>query len=88
MFVNELNDEKVFKALGNSPVWRSFPHKNISQAAVEVLRDVLIQQRISRDLDDVGIKECFRMGWLHSEATDPYDATDIVCFYPSLLHYK
>ena len=88
MFVGALDDEeKVFRLLEQSPVWRGFPVKNILYEAASVLRRVLTERCIPRDLTDVGIKECFQMGWLRSEATN-YEAADIVCFYPSPLHYK
>ena len=88
MLLNELNnDENVFNMLACSPFWRSFP-SGVSLEAAEALRRVLVERRIPRNLADVGIKQCFQRGWLHSEATNPYTGEDIVCFYPSRLHHK
>ena len=82
MLLNELNDdENVFNMLACSPFCRSFP-RGVSLEAAEVLRRVLVERRIPRNLADVRIKQCFERGWLPSEATDPYTGEDIVCFFP------
>ena len=88
MLLNELNDdENAFHMLARTAFWRSFPCGVLLEAA-EALRRVLVERRIPRNLADVGIKQCFERGWLHSEATNPYTGEDIVCFYPSRLHHK
>ena len=88
MLLNELNDDgNVFNMLTRSSFCRSFP-RGVSLEAAVVLRRVLVERRIPRNLADVGIKQCFERGWLHSEATDPYTGEDVVCFFPSRLHYK
>ena len=59
----------------------SFPKKNeISKEAVEMLQRVLVKRSIPRNLDDVGINECFRRGWLHTEAIDP-TREEVVCLH-------
>lgn len=88
MLLNTLNDdENVFHILAHSSFYRSFPC-DVSLEAAEVLRRVLVERRIPRNLADVGIKQCFERGWLHSEATNRFTGEDVVCFFPSRLHYK
>lgn len=80
-------EELSFQFLCGTPVARSFPRLNPSVEAVEVLRKVLFNGNISRDLNIPGVHECYSRGWLHSEALD-YWGDDIVLVYPTRLHAK
>jgi hypothetical protein len=82
------NESKVFGMLREYPVQRSFPPaKKLTVKAADVLRNVLLDGSIPRDLKDEGIRLCYEEGWVHSEATDP-SAEDVVCVLPSKLHEK
>lgn len=78
----------MFKALEKFPVFRSFPSQDIlTVEAAKVLRKVLYNGNITRNLEDHGLRLCYEMGWLHSEATDVF-ADNILCVFPSKLHEK
>ena len=82
------DESKVFNMLREYPVQRSFPSaKKLTAEAANVLRKVLLDGSIPRNLEDKGIRLCYEEGWVHSEATDP-NAEDIVCVLPSKLHEK
>jgi hypothetical protein len=67
---------------------RSFPSaKKLTVKAADVLRKVLLDGSILRNVEDEGIRLCYEEGWVHSEATDA-GAEDIVCVLPSKLHEK
>jgi hypothetical protein len=84
-----LDDEsKVFELLKEYPVQRSFPLAGkLTIEAADVLRKVLQDGSIPRQLNDPGICLCYEEGWVHSETTD-LDTEDIVCILPSKLHEK
>ena len=70
------------------PVQRSFPPgEKLTAEAANVLRKVLLNGSIPRNLEDKGIRLCYEEGWVHSEAID-LGANDIVCVLPSKLHEK
>jgi hypothetical protein len=84
-----LNDEEEsFDYFITRSLRRSFVNtENLPNAAVEVLREVLANQYIPRDLSKEGVKLCYERGWLHSEPLDA-DAKTIVCIFPTKLHAK
>jgi hypothetical protein len=84
-----LNDEeKSFGYFMHKSLRRSLPNrKDLPTAAVDILREVLTNQQIPRDLNREGVKLCYERGWLHSEPLDS-DAKKIVCIFPSKLHAK
>ena len=70
------------------PVQRSFPsQRKLTVEAANVLREVLQLGNIPRNLENPGIRLCYKEGWIHSEATDQ-DGNNIVCVLPSKLHEK
>jgi len=70
------------------PVQRSFPPAaKLTFKAADVLRKVLLDGSIPRNLEDEGLCLCYEEGWVHSEARD-IGAEDIVCVLPSKLHEK
>ncbi|KAE8149221.1 hypothetical protein BDV25DRAFT_156705 [Aspergillus avenaceus] len=82
------NEDKAFNYLAQAPVQRSFVNrKNLTVEAADVLRKVLVNGSISRDLGHEGIRLCYESGWLHSEALD-LEGLDVVCIFPSRLHEK
>ena len=64
-----------------------FRDKKLTVEAVHVLRKVLHDGSIMRQLEDPGVSLCHEMGWLHSEATDHF-ADNILCVFPTKLHEK
>lgn len=89
LLIKALDDEAaVFKTIEQYPVFRSFPLQNkLTVEAVHALRKVLHDGSVVRRLEDPGIRLCYEMGWLHSEATDDF-AENILCVFPSKLHEK
>ncbi len=89
LLIRALEDEAtVFRMLEQYPVFRSFPlHNKLTVEAAHVLQKVLQDGNILRQLEDPGIRLCYEMGWLHSEATDDF-VENIVCVFPSKLHQK
>jgi len=70
------------------PVQRSFPSsQKLTVEAADVLRKVLQDGSIPRQLEDPGVRLCYEEGWIHSEITD-LDTEDVVCVLPSKLHEK
>jgi hypothetical protein len=70
------------------PVQRSFPLvEKITIKAADVLRKVLQDGSIPRQLEDPAIRLCYEEGWIHSETTD-LDTENTVCVLPSKLHEK
>ncbi|KAB8229541.1 uncharacterized protein BDW43DRAFT_303111 [Aspergillus alliaceus] len=84
-----LNDEEEsFRYLAQTGFQRSFVDlRRLTCAAGNVLREVLVNQHIPRDLDNEGIRLCYEKGWLHSEPLD-FRADQIVCVFPTRLHAK
>jgi len=89
LLVQALDDEsKVFKILESCPVQRSFPsEKKLTVEAADVLRKVLQDGSVTRDLEDPGIRLCYEEGWVNSDSTDLY-ANNVSCILPSKLHEK
>jgi hypothetical protein len=82
------NEDKAFSFLMQTPVYRSFPQQcKLTTEAADVLREVLVNGRVNRDLNNKGIKLCYEQGWLHSEPLD-YQGFKIVCVLPTQLHAK
>jgi hypothetical protein len=78
-----LDDEKrSFRYLREAPIQHSFPTTSkLTPSTADVLRKVLKDGSIPRDLEDEGIRHCYR----HSEMLD--DETDeVVCVFPTRLH--
>lgn len=74
----------MFKAIDRFPVFRSFPTQSkLTVEAAQVLRKVLYNGNITRNLEDHGLRLCYEMGWLHSEATDVFADK-----YPLRLPFK
>ena len=70
------------------PVNRSFPSaQKLTVEAADVLRKILQDGSIPRDLKDPGLRLCYEEGWIHSVTTD-LDTEDVVCVLPSKLHEK
>lgn len=67
-----LDDEfQVFNFIEEAPVRQSFPNTRcLTPQAAHVLRRVLVDGSIPRNLSDEGIKLCYEMGWLHAEPID------------------
>jgi hypothetical protein len=84
-----LNDEdESFRFLLQTGVQRSFVNRNnLTPETASVLRKVLLNGSIRRDLNELGIRVCYENGWLHSEPLDAA-ATEIVCVFPTRLHEK
>jgi hypothetical protein len=84
-----LNDEeKSFGYFIHTSLGRSFTNReDLPTAAADILREVLTNQQIPRDLNREGVRLCYERGWLHSEPLDS-DAKKIVCIFPSKLHAK
>ncbi|KKA16201.1 hypothetical protein T310_10216 [Rasamsonia emersonii CBS 393.64] len=84
-----LNDEdESFRYLAQTGIQRSFvSRRKLTPQAAGVLREVLMNGSIHRDLDNEGIITCYENGWLHSEPLD-FDAINIVCVFPTRLHAK
>ena len=89
LLIKALDDEAaVFKTIKEFLVFRSFPHQSqLTVEAAHVLQKVLYDGSIMRQLEDPGVRLCYEMGWLHSEATDDFD-NNILCVFPSKLHEK
>lgn len=87
--ISTLNDEEEsFRYFAQTGFQRSFVDlRRLTPAAGNVLREVLVIQRIPRDLDNEGIRLCYENGWLHSEPLD-FRADQIVCVFPTRLHAK
>jgi hypothetical protein len=82
------NEEESFRYFNQTSLERSFVGlNNLTSEAADVLREVLMNQRVARDLNNKGIKLCYLNGWLHSEPVD-YRALNIVCIFPTRLHAK
>jgi hypothetical protein len=80
--------EEAFNFLAQTPVQRSFVNRrNLTPRAANILRKVLIEGSVPRDLDDEGVRTCYKQGWLHTEALD-YEAMKIICVLPTNLHAK
>lgn len=90
--MNSLDDEAaVFQRLQHAPVFRSFPSsKHLTVPAANVFLQVLREGSIPCNLEDPGIKLCYKMDWVHSDLTDQPTLMDpeVVCFLPSRLHEK
>lgn len=89
LVVKALSDEyTVFETLRLFAVSRSFPRGDLlTPDAADILRKVLEDGSIPRDLNNDAIVLCYSMGWLHTEPLDA-DAAKIVCIFPSKLHEK
>lgn len=61
--------------------------KRISQPVARILRKVLPEGSVPRDLDDDGVKICYEKGWLHIEALDA-GGGNIICVLPTKLYAK
>lgn len=87
--LDSLEDERsVFGSIQPSPVFRSFPSmKYLTVPAANCLQKVLEKNVVPCNLEDEGIKLCYEMGCVHSDAIDE-DDDEIVCFLPSKLHEK
>lgn len=81
------DEEQAFSYFSQAPVQRSFVPKNVSPEVAQVLRDVLVNGSIPRDLENKAILQCYQNGWLHSEPLDA-GAINIVCVFPTNLHAK
>lgn len=69
-------------------MYRSFPKQhNLTPHAVDVLKKVLLHRTLDFNIDDKGMKLCFKMGWIHVDAMHS-DGSDQLCFLPSRLHEK
>jgi len=78
----------VFSHLENTWVYRSFPKQhNLTPHAVDVLKKVLLHRTLDFNIDDKGMKLCFKMGWIHVDAMRS-DGSGQQCFLPSRLHEK
>ncbi|KAJ5888991.1 hypothetical protein N7495_009032 [Penicillium taxi] len=65
------SDNAAFKFLDKTPLRRSFVNQmKLTPAAAEILRKVLIEGSVERDLEKEGIKTCYQQGWLHTELVD------------------
>lgn len=87
--IDSLDDEgAVFLGIRSGPVFRSFPSKEyLTTPATKCLQEVLQKKFVPCNLEDEGLRLCYEMGWIHSDATDE-DRSGIVCFLPSKLHEK
>ncbi|KAJ5908305.1 hypothetical protein N7495_000987 [Penicillium taxi] len=81
------NEDKAFKLLMSENVNRSFPRKNVTKEAAEILRKALSDGSVPKDLDNPGVKQCYENGWLHSEPKD-FFTNEILCVFPTRLHAK
>lgn len=82
------NEDQSFKFLELMPVGRSFVRlKNLAPHVADVLRYVLINGSIRHDLNNAGIKICYKMGWLHVEPMD-FHHIDVFSVFPTRLHAK
>lgn len=83
------DEEKSFDYLRRtSSVGRSFVSRShLTPSVVNALCEVLKNGSIRRNLEDEGIRQCYQMGWLHSEPLD-YVCDEIVCVFPTRLHAK
>lgn len=92
LVIRALQDERlVFQRLASYPVARSFPTaKSLTPAAADTLRNVLQHGCIPYNLDDLGTRVCYQMGWLHADHTprSTFMNPEIICFLPSKLHEK
>lgn len=76
------------KKIKEFPVFQSFPHQSqLTVEAAHVLRKVLHNGSIFRQLEDPGVRFCYEMGWLHFEASDGFDV-NMLCVFPSKLYEK
>ena len=87
--IDSLDDEgAVFHSIRSAPVFRSFPsHEHLTTPGAKCLQEVLQKKFVPCNLKDQGLKLCYEMGWIHSEATNE-NGSEIVCFLPSKLHEK
>ena len=80
--------DEAFEFLEQTPVHRSFVNlRNLTPRAANILRKVLIEGSVPRDLNDEGVRTCYEQGWLHTEALDRR-AIEIICVLPTNLHAK
>lgn len=87
--IDSLDDEgAVFLSIQSGPVFRSFPsQEQLTTPAAKCLQEVLQKKFVPCNLEDEGLRLCYEMGWIHSDATDG-NGPGIVCFLPSKLHEK
>jgi hypothetical protein len=80
--------DEAFAFLEQTPVHRSFVNlQKLMPRAANILRKVLIEGNVPRDLNDEGVRTCYEQGWLHTEALDS-KAIKIICILPTNLHAK
>ena len=87
--IDLLDDERaVFLSMRSGPVFRSFPSpQHLTTPAARCLQEVLQKKFVPCNLNDEGLRLCYKMGWIHSDVTSESD-TEIACFLPSKLHEK
>lgn len=77
----------VWKYLESRPIFRSFATgSNLSLEAADVLVRVLEEGNIPWDDDSLGMKTCYRHGWIHKMLVGK--AYKEVVILPSRLHEK
>lgn len=79
--------QPVFEYLEQLAIGRSFPPKEkLTPQSAEVLRQVLVEGSVQRDLDNEGIRQCYGQGWLHAELLQLH--SEMTCIIPTKLHAK
>jgi hypothetical protein len=82
------DDAAVFLSLQASSVFRSFPVQDeLTPSAVTALRRALKSGWAPFNLEDEGMRLCFKKGWVHVESTNNL-GLDQWFFIPSRLHEK
>jgi hypothetical protein len=82
------NEDRLFQYLAQMPVQRSFINRReLTVEAADILREVLANGSVPRDLTNNGVRLCYEKGWLHSEPLN-WDDLDIRCVFPTHLQAK
>ena len=82
------DEQKAFKHMSIGPVQRSFVNRNIlTNEAADILREVLFNGNIKKQLDRPGVRQCYTEGWLHSEALD-HEGLEVILVFPTRIHAK
>lgn len=81
------DEDQSFEYFARSGLNRCLPPRDADPIVTVTLRRLLVQQSIALDDNDEGTRYCHRMGWIQAEALD-YDASTVVCVFPTRLHAK
>ena len=82
-----LDEDQSFEYFARSGLNRCLPPRKADPTVTVTLRRVLVQQSNPLDDNGEGTRCCHRMRWINAEALN-YDASTVVCVFPTRLHAK